>query len=367
MYKLFFFLFLLLSSSLIFSEERYGNGSGFFITDNGYFVTNYHVIGNAKKILIVDQFGYFLNTRVIKFDKINDIALLKVDGLFKSIPITTSSKVLRGAKIVAVGYPNTSIQGVQPKVTDGLVNSLAGIKDDPRYFQISAPVQGGNSGGPLLDMNANVIGLVSAKLDNSLVFKTTGDIPQNVNYAVKSDFILDLINSIPDVKNNLKSIKKIPATDVANVFQQVESSIALVYVAIDSNENKKDFTALPKNKNSQDKDDNRLVWTYVSSGDDGDVYLEERHILKEGQFTTVATEFNYRHLKKLDDGKQYMSVVAEYTINCNDFTSKVNRGAYWSKLKHKGDLVLSVQDIPANWKPIISGSYIEAIYDKVCF
>jgi len=365
MFKFFTSLFLLLISTATISEERYGNGSGFFITDNGYFVTNYHVIENAKKILIVDQFGYFLNTRVIKYDKLHDIAILKVDGLFKSIPITTSSKVLRGAKIVAVGYPNTSIQGVQPKVTDGLVNSLAGIKDDPRYFQISAPIQGGNSGGPLLDMNANVIGLVSAKLDNSLVFKTTGDIPQNVNYAVKSDFILDLINSIPDVKNNLKSIKKIPATDVANVFQQVESSIALVYVAIDSNKNKQDFTALPKNKAPQDKNDS-LVWTYVLTGYDADVYLEEKTIKRDNQFATVLTEFNYRTFKTLDDGKQYMSLVAEWTINCDDLTVKANRSAYWSKLKHKGDLV-KAQDISANWEPIIPTSHIDIIYNKVCF
>ena len=366
MYKLFFFLFLLLSSSLIFSEERYGNGSGFFITDNGYFVTNYHVIENAKKILIVDQFGYFLNSRVIKFDKLHDIAILKVDGSFKSIPITTSSKVLRGAKIVAVGYPNTSIQGVQPKVTDGLVNSLAGIKDDPRYFQISAPIQGGNSGGPLLDMSANVIGLVSAKLDSSFVIKTTGDIPQNVNYAVKSDYILDLIYSIPDVKSNLKPIKKNQATDVANVFQQVESSIALVYVAIDSNKTKKDFITSPTDKTQEGKKES-LVWTYVSSGTDSDIFLEEKTIRKDSQFTTVVTEFNYRNIKELDGGRQYLSLVAEWTVNCDDYTNKLNRAAYWSKLKHKGDLVSSVQGVPNRWDPIIPDSHMDLIHNKVCF
>jgi len=366
MFRLFTSLFLLLISTATISEERYGNGSGFFITDNGYFVTNYHVIENAKKILIVDQFGYFLNSRVIKFDKLHDIAILKVDGSFKSIPIATSSKVLRGAKIVAVGYPNTSIQGVQPKVTDGLVNSLAGIKDDPRYFQISAPIQGGNSGGPLLDMNANVIGLVSSKLDNNFVIKTTGDIPQNVNYAVKSDYIMDLIYSIPDVKTNLKPIKKNQATDVANVFQQVESSIALVYVAIDSNKNKKDFIASPKDKIQEGKKES-LVWTYVSSGADADVFLEEKTIRKDSQFTTVVTEFNYRNIKELDGGKQYLSLVVEWTVNCDDYTNKLNRAAYWSKLKHKGDLVYSVQDVPIRWDPIIPNSHMDLIHNKVCF
>lgn len=366
MFRLFTSLFLLLISTASISEERYGNGSGFFITDNGYFVTNYHVIENAKKILIVDQFGYFLNSRVIKFDKLHDIAILKVDGSFKSIPIATSSKVLRGAKIVAVGYPNTSIQGVQPKVTDGLVNSLAGIKDDPRYFQISAPIQGGNSGGPLLDMNANVIGLVSSKLDNNFVIKTTGDIPQNVNYAVKSDYIMDLIYSIPDVKTNLKPIKKNQATDVANVFQQVESSIALVYVAIDSNKNKKDFIASPTDKIQEGKKES-LVWTYVSSGADADVFLEEKTIRKDSQFTTVVTEFNYRNIKELDGGKQYLSLVVEWTVNCDDYTNKLNRAAYWSKLKHKGDLVYSVQDVPIRWDPIIPNSHMDLIHNKVCF
>jgi hypothetical protein len=366
MFRLFTSLFLLLISTATISEERYGNGSGFFITDNGYFVTNYHVIENAKKILIVDQFGYFLNSRVIKFDKLHDIAILKVDGSFKSIPIATSSKVLRGAKIVAVGYPNTSIQGVQPKVTDGLVNSLAGIKDDPRYFQISAPIQGGNSGGPLLDMNANVIGLVSSKLDNNFVIKTTGDIPQNVNYAVKSDYIMDLIYSIPDVKTNLKPIKKNQATDVANVFQQVESSIALVYVAIDSNKNKKDFIASPTDKIQEGKKES-LVWTYVSSGADADVFLEEKTIRKDSQFTTVVTEFNYRNIKELDGGKQYLSLVVEWTVNCDDYTNKLNRAAYWSKLKHKGDLVSSVQGVPNRWDPIIPNSHMDLIHNKVCF
>ena len=247
-----------------------------------------------------------------------------------------------------------------------MVNSLAGIKDDPRYFQISAPIQGGNSGGPLLDMNANVIGLVSSKLDNNFVIKTTGDIPQNVNYAVKSDYIMDLIYSIPDVKTNLKPIKKNQATDVANVFQQVESSIALVYVAIDSNKNKKDFIASPTDKIQEGKKES-LVWTYVSSGADADVFLEEKTIRKDSQFTTVVTEFNYRNIKELDGGKQYLSLVVEWTVNCSDYTNKFNRAAYWSKLKHKGDLVYSVQDVPIRWDPIIPNSHMDLIHNKVCF
>ena len=82
---------------------------------------------------------------------------------------------------------------------------------------------------------------------------------------------------------------------------------------------------------------------------------------------TVLTEFNYRHFKKFEDGRQYMSVVAEWTINCNNLMSKINRGAYWSRLKHKGDLVEKAYDIPAKWETIIPSSHMDFIYNKVCF
>ena len=78
------------------------------------------------------------------------------------------------------------MQGFAPKLAKGEIASLSGIQDDPRYFQISVPGQPGNSGGALVDERANVIGIVSAKLDAVAALKSSGALPENVNYAVKS-------------------------------------------------------------------------------------------------------------------------------------------------------------------------------------
>ena len=82
--------------------------------------------------------------------------------------------------------------------------SLSGAQDVPRYFQISVPVQPGNSGGALVDEHGNVVGVVSAKLDASVALATSGALPENVNYAVKSSFLLGFLESVPAVSAKLK-------------------------------------------------------------------------------------------------------------------------------------------------------------------
>ena len=88
--------------------------------------------------------------------------------------------------------------------TTGEIASLAGAADDPRYFQISLPVQPGNSGGALVDARGNVVGIVAAKLDASAALAATGALPENVNYAVKSSLLLSFLESVPDVAAKLK-------------------------------------------------------------------------------------------------------------------------------------------------------------------
>jgi hypothetical protein len=102
-----------------------------------------------------------------------------------------------GQNVATIGFPNINLQGFSPKLTRGEISSLNGFGDDPRGWQISAPVQPGNSGGPLLDENGNLIGVVVAKLGLSAA-KATGDLPQNVNYAVKSAYALALLEPYLD-------------------------------------------------------------------------------------------------------------------------------------------------------------------------
>jgi len=92
-----------------------------------------------------------------------------------------------GDPVFTLGYPNVIIQGTEPKYTEGTISSLTGVGNNPRWFQISLPVQPGNSGGPLVDEHGQVVGIVNARLDDFKALATSGVLPQNVNYAIKRD------------------------------------------------------------------------------------------------------------------------------------------------------------------------------------
>ncbi len=109
-----------------------------------------------------------------------------------------------GGTVATVGFPDIGLQGFSPKLAKGEIASLSGSQDDPRYFQISVPVQPGNSGGALVDEHGNVVGIVSAKLNARAALDATGALPENVNYAVKSSFLLSFLESVPAVSAKLK-------------------------------------------------------------------------------------------------------------------------------------------------------------------
>jgi S1-C subfamily serine protease len=177
--------------------------TGFFITDDGYLISNYHVVKDATKVRLVTSAGT-IDAKVVQVDTANDLALLKAVGKFSPLPIATSRTAHLGGTVVTIGFPDPTLQGFSPKLAKGEIASLSGAGDDPRYFQISVPVQPGNSGGALVDEHGNVIGIVSAKLDASVALAASGALPENVNYAVKSSFLLSFLESTPDVSAKLK-------------------------------------------------------------------------------------------------------------------------------------------------------------------
>ncbi len=180
-----------------------GSGTGFFITDDGYFLTNYHVVENAAFVEVVTGQGK-KRARVVRIDPVNDLAVLKIEGQFTSLPLVTSENVELGDPVFTVGFPVGSLLGVLPKLTKGSINSLAGIEDDARQFQISVPIQPGNSGGPLVDEAGNVTGIVVSSLKVNEVYKKTGAVPQLVNYAVKSAYILAFLEALQGVDGKLQ-------------------------------------------------------------------------------------------------------------------------------------------------------------------
>ena len=216
--------------------QRTATGTGFFITEDGYFITCFHVVVNSDRITLRNLKGETFEARAVAVDKVNDIALLKAevrDGVrFRPLPLGASGAVRRGAAIVTRGFPNITQQGIEPKVTDGIINSFSGANNDARVFQISAPIQTGNSGGPLITMDGNVIGVVASKLDAQAIARQTGDIPQNVNYAIKSQYVQDMVDKvteqIPALRNSLAQPLKGEKARVADVVPALEDAVALV-------------------------------------------------------------------------------------------------------------------------------------------
>ena len=90
------------------------------------------------------------------------------------------------------------IMGSEPRASSGIINSLYGIQDDPRSFQISNPLQPGNSGGPLFNEKGEIIGIVVSSLSAKYLYENTGALPQNVNFALKSDYLINLISMLPE-------------------------------------------------------------------------------------------------------------------------------------------------------------------------
>ncbi len=220
---------LLLLASFV-HAQRVATGTGFFISEDGYFLTCFHVIVGSGAVRLRNLKGETIEARVVATDRVNDLAILKAEGRFRPLPVAPSGEVRRGAAIVTMGFPNVSLQGIEPKVTDGIVNSFSGANNDPRVFQVSAPIQTGNSGGPLVNMEGNVIGIVASKLDAQAIARQTGDIPQNVNYAIKSQYLLELVEQLAakGTPINLVAPQRGEKARVADVVPALEDAIALV-------------------------------------------------------------------------------------------------------------------------------------------
>ena len=187
------------------SENFTGNGSGFLISNDGYIATNYHVIEEAKVIQVEFDFEdgrEAFPASVIQVDKDNDLAILKVDlnNRDLQLPYTVNNKLQEvGTKIFALGYPYADVMGNEIKYSDGSINSRTGIKGDVRFYQISAPVQPGNSGGPCFNEKGDLIGIVSMGLNNEMYQN------QNVNYVLKITYLEILSSLLPE-----KSISSVP-------------------------------------------------------------------------------------------------------------------------------------------------------------
>ena len=184
-------------------------GTGFFVSSTGHLVTNAHVVEDAQTIAVRVGLATY-DAVIVKIDSANDLALLKVETKKKTKPLALVStlEISKGDRVFTLGFPNPLVQGVEPKFTDGSISAFSGVKGIPNVMQITTPIQPGNSGGPLFNEEGRVVGVIVSKLDALTVLSSDSYLPENVNYAIKSDYVVPLLRLIPKEQRSSATKKK---------------------------------------------------------------------------------------------------------------------------------------------------------------
>jgi TPR repeat protein len=172
--------------------EKISSGSGFYINDQGYIITNHHVIDGCNKIEIHQDKKNFL-ANYINSNKDIDLGILKTDNKTENFLSFSNHEIRLGQKIVASGFPLQFTDKAILNVTFGNVSALVGLLDNINQLQFTAPIQYGNSGGPLLGKKGSLAGVVVSKLNDEAMLEFTGSIPQNVNFAVRKSILKNFL------------------------------------------------------------------------------------------------------------------------------------------------------------------------------
>lgn len=179
-------------------KEPTKSGTCFAVNNAGMILTAYHIVEDADKIRL--KFPWMDEpalAEMAKTSETTDLVLLEIE---KSTPhylhLARSREVSLGEEVFTIGYPVTSILGTNAKFTNGTISSLSGPSDEATFYQVSVPVHSGNSGGPLVNQNGNVVGVVLAKAAAKPFLKATGNVPENVSWAIKSDYALPLLEDV---------------------------------------------------------------------------------------------------------------------------------------------------------------------------
>jgi protein disulfide-isomerase len=228
--------YMILTMTILFSRTVLGqvSGTGFAIHSSGYIVTNHHVIEGQEQILVRGINGD--NTKayaatLVKFDKANDLAILKVNTALGKIPYGfKKTKQGVATKVYAYGYPLTYLLGDELKFTEGEINSNSGLANDPRWYQHTATLQSGNSGGPLFNKYGNLVGINNAGINNAYLKENFGTETTNINYTIKARYLLSLMEDLelkPAPNNGLSNL------DIATQYKQIRK---FVYVIVGSKE-----------------------------------------------------------------------------------------------------------------------------------
>ena len=197
-------------------------GTAFSVTKNGFLLTSAHIVNEKDKIeVFIPDKNLSIPARLIALDRTADLALLKINNATTPLPIIDWTNVSSGLDIVALGFPNPQVLGESLKITSGIINSIDSNKLTPFLFQFSAQIHPGNSGGPVLSVAGDVVGLVHG----FLTFTRSHQPSQNVNFAINSSRIIDFLK-----KEKIDYVTGVSANTLRpqEIFSKYEKSIYLV-------------------------------------------------------------------------------------------------------------------------------------------
>ena len=196
---------------------RSKSGTGFVVSANGHIVTNNHVISGCADIKGNLTGEAAITLRVVSSDANNDLALLQAPSTtaFKDFARIRDRSIRSGDSVVAIGFPYHGMLTSDFTVTTGIVSSLSGMRNDTRFLQISSPVQPGNSGGPLFDATGQIVGVVTGKVDALRIAVATGNIPENINFAIKTGVLHDFLDNSVVPYQTAEPKGELKTTDIA--------------------------------------------------------------------------------------------------------------------------------------------------------
>lgn len=229
-----FLLILITLNEATWAETQSSSGSGFAVTDDGWILTNAHVVKGCQRV----EIGNTGQAEDIRFDSHDDLALIKAPAGVKTQALFLRRDVIRlGEDIIALGFPLDGLLSDSIKMTTGNVNALSGVENDARYLQISTPIQPGNSGGPVIDRHGHVIGITTAGLSKNFADQT-GFIAQNVNFALRAGVAAIFMEAQGLTVSYADDDKGAPVPSTADITEKATPSVykILCYAATPINE-----------------------------------------------------------------------------------------------------------------------------------
>jgi S1-C subfamily serine protease len=203
------------------SQGLVGSGTGFLVTAEGHLITNHHVVESCNSLTFQLIGNAEYNASLLSANESADLALLKIETNTIPTMLTGNTSLNLGNEVIVFGFPLRGDLSSQGNLTTGIVSGLSGLQDNLNHFQISAQIQPGNSGGPVFNINGEIVGVVVSRANDEFFQEQRGIVPQDINFAIRSSILRSFLeaNNVSFLSNNVSS-RSLSVSDVARIARQ---------------------------------------------------------------------------------------------------------------------------------------------------